>query len=46
MCHQELGTRNEKRKKCACTAGVQAFDANHMSLTQNSMLAGIKFRNW
>lgn len=35
----------EEEKKCACTTSVQAFDANHMSLTQDSMLAGIEFKN-
>lgn len=37
--------KRRRRKKCACTTSVQAFDANHMSLTQDSMLAGIKFEN-
>lgn len=40
----ELGTEI-KMKKWACTAGIRAFDVNHKLLTQNSMLAGIKFRN-
>lgn len=34
-----------ERKKCSCYTYVQAFEANHMSVIQNSMLVGVKFRN-
>lgn len=34
-----------ERKKCSCYTYVQAFEANHMSVVQNSSMLGVKFRN-